>query len=132
MRCGLIVHAYGQKGLFAEAIADIEAHHPPPGTDPPWYWSELAYIYGRSGQTALVQQALDRLLAVNRHQEVDAAAIAIAYVGMDNKDQALAWLEKAYAQHSNALTELKVDARYDPLHGEPRFQDLLRRVGLDQ
>jgi TolB-like protein/DNA-binding winged helix-turn-helix (wHTH) protein/Tfp pilus assembly protein PilF len=131
-RSGIIVHAYGQKGLFAEAIADIEAHHPPPGTDQPWYWSELAYIYGRSGQTALAQQALASLLAGNRRQELDAVTIAIAYVWMENKDQALTWLEKAYSQHSNSLVELKVDPRYDPLRTDPRFQDLLRRVGLDQ
>ena len=41
-------------------------------------------------------------------------------------------LEKAYTQHSNGLTGLKVDPIYDPLRGDPRFQNLLRRVGLAQ
>ena len=53
-----------------------------------------------------------------------------SYIGMDNKDQALIWLERAYAQHSNSVTTLKVDPVYDPLRSDPRFQDLLRRVGL--
>lgn len=51
---------------------------------------------------------------------------------MGEKDQAFAWLEKAYSQHSNALTKLKVEPAYDPLRGDPRFQDLLRRVRLAQ
>jgi len=43
--------------------------------------------------------------------------------------QAIAWLERAYAAHSNGLTALKVDPTYDPLRGDPEFQNLLR-VGL--
>jgi hypothetical protein len=51
---------------------------------------------------------------------------------MGNNDQAIASLEKAFAQHSNGLTGLKVDPVYDPLRDDPRFQNLLRRVGLIQ
>lgn len=129
-RSGLIVHAYDEKGLFAEALADIEARRPPSGMSSPWYWSELAYAYGRSGQQAQARRALDKLLELNRRQEVGAEAIIWAYIGVGDNEQALAWLEKAYAQRSPALTYLKVDPRYDPLRGDPRFQDLLSRVGL--
>jgi hypothetical protein len=58
--------------------------------------------------------------------------LAVAYARLGDKDQALAWLEKAYAQHSNGLTSLKVDPTYDLVRGDPRFKDLLRRVGLEQ
>ena len=63
---------------------------------------------------------------------VDPNAIAQAFAGMGDKDRALAWLEKAYAQRSNGLTSLKVNPAYDPLRGDPRFRDLLRRVGLEE
>jgi hypothetical protein len=50
---------------------------------------------------------------------------------MGDKDQALAWLEKAYARRSNGLTSLKVNPAYDLLRGDQRFENLLRRVGLE-
>jgi hypothetical protein len=49
---------------------------------------------------------------------------------MNNKDEAFAWLQRAYSERSNALTTLKVDPIYDPLRSDPRFQVLMRRVGL--
>jgi hypothetical protein len=66
-----------------------------------------------------------------RHQ-IDPAAFVVAYAGMADKDQTFAWLEKAYSLHSNVLTTLKVDPMYDELRSDPRFQSLLRRVGLAQ
>ena len=56
----------------------------------------------------------------------------LAHIGMDNKDQAFAWMNKAYAQHSTALATLKVDPIFDPLRGDPRFHEFERRVGLAQ
>ena len=50
--------------------------------------------------------------------------------GIGDKEQALAWLERAYDQHSNILTTLKVDPAFDSLRSEPRFQEVLRRVHL--
>jgi hypothetical protein len=54
----------------------------------------------------------------------------MAYVAMDEKDKALALLDQSYQNHSISLTTLKVEPAFDPLRGDPRFQDLLRRVGL--
>jgi hypothetical protein len=62
---------------------------------------------------------------------VDPIAVALAFAGMGDKDQSLAWLEKAYARRSNGLTSLKVDPAFDLLRGDQRFEDLLRRVGLE-
>jgi len=55
-----------------------------------------------------------------------------ANLAAGNKDQAFVWLEKAYSQHSNILMTLRVDPMYDDLRSDPRFQSLLRRVGLGQ
>jgi tetratricopeptide (TPR) repeat protein len=126
-RAKLISLAYVQKGKFAEAIAD--AQKPYSGLTP-WKWSTLAYIQGRAGHTLEAEHALRKLLDLNRRQPMDPMVIAFAYVGMGNNEQAIEWLEKAFAQHSNGLTELKVDPAYDPLRSDPRFQNLLHQVGL--
>ncbi len=130
-RTGLIRSAYEQKGLFINALEEIEKWRHAYG-DQPWTWSELAYVYGRSGQQAQAERALQKLLQWDQRQPVDPAAIVWAYVGTGNKDQAFAYLEQAYAQHSSTLTTLKVEPGFDPLRSDPRYQDLLRRVGLVQ
>jgi hypothetical protein len=61
---------------------------------------------------------------------VDAGLSVWAYLGAGGNDEVFAWLEKGYAQHSNTLIALKANPLYDRLRGDPRFQDLLRRVGL--
>jgi TolB-like protein/DNA-binding winged helix-turn-helix (wHTH) protein/Tfp pilus assembly protein PilF len=126
---GLIVRAYEEKGMFADALAELEKSRPLYNS---WACSELADIYGRTGQPAQAALALARMEQLNRGQQVDPVVFVEPYIGMDKKDEAFLWLNKAYAQHSNSLTALKVDPLYDPLRSDPRFQDLLRRVGLSQ
>ena len=53
-------------------------------------------------------------------------------MGLGDNEQAFAWLERAYREQSAVLQLLKVDPFFDPLGAEPRFEDLVRRVGLDQ
>jgi hypothetical protein len=65
-----------------------------------------------------------------KEQQIDPGPLVIAYVGMNDKDHAFQWLEKAYSQHSNLLVTLKVDPLYDPLRSDERFQKLLQRTGL--
>ncbi len=116
--------------MFADALADIEKWRRI--DDVPSTWAIEAYVYGRSGQQVKARRALERWQQLNRRRQMDPAAIALAYVGMGNKDEAFAWLQRAYSERSNALTALNVDPIYDPLRSDPRFQDLLRRVGLAQ
>jgi TolB-like protein/DNA-binding winged helix-turn-helix (wHTH) protein/Tfp pilus assembly protein PilF len=126
-RSALISAAYVQKGMFAEAQTIVEKKF---AAGSSWQLASLAYIYGRTGKRAPAERELRKLLDMN--PPVDPIVIVPAYIGMGNNDQALAWLEKAYAAHSNGLTALKVDPVYDPLRSEPRFQSILRGVGLAQ
>jgi hypothetical protein len=89
-------------------------------------------VYGRAGQQAQAQDALRRLEELYRHQHVDPIVMVQAHIGMGKIDEAFAWLEKAYSEHSTVITYLKVDPLFDPLRGDRRFQDLLHRVGLDK
>lgn len=125
----MVIVAYVQKGLYADALAHIERWQRI--DDSPWSWSMLAYVYGRSGRRLQAQAALARLQQWNRRKHISAASISPAYVGMGNKEQAFAWLNQAIAEHSVDLS-LNVNPLYDPLRGDPRFRELMQRVGLAQ
>ncbi len=120
---------YVETGQFAQALADIEKCKPLFGMSR--YWSAMAYTLGRAGRTAEARHAIQELLKLSAHQTVDPAGIAWAYAGMKDKDHTLLWLNKAYEQRSNAMTSLKVEPGFDFLRSDPRFQDLIHRVGLD-
>jgi TolB-like protein/DNA-binding winged helix-turn-helix (wHTH) protein/lipoprotein NlpI len=128
-RAHMLVWAYSQKGLFADALADAEAwgRH---NNSSSWSWSMIAYVSGRSGDHARAKLAMQQLEQLKQHGTLDSVSLAVAYIGMGNNDLALAWLEKAYSEHSGSLTALKVDPIYDPLRSDPRFQALVRRIGL--
>jgi hypothetical protein len=55
---------------------------------------------------------------------------AVIYAALGDKDKAIEWLEKAYAEREYYLTYAKVDPAFDPVRSDPRFQDLLRRMNL--
>jgi TolB-like protein/Flp pilus assembly protein TadD len=79
--------------------------------------------------------ALGLLAELKRRKQagfVPAAAFVNAYLGLGENEEAYAWLEQAYKEQSNILQWLKVHPYFDPLRDDPRFKDLLRRVGLDQ
>jgi TolB-like protein/DNA-binding winged helix-turn-helix (wHTH) protein/Tfp pilus assembly protein PilF len=120
---------YIEDGQFAQALADIEKCKPLFGMNR--YWSEMAFMLGRSGRTAEARHAIEELLELSRRQPVDPSGIAWAWAGVYDKDHTLLWLNKAYDQRSNAMTVLKVEPGYDFLRSDPRFQDLIHRVGLD-
>jgi TolB-like protein/DNA-binding winged helix-turn-helix (wHTH) protein/Flp pilus assembly protein TadD len=117
-----------QKGSFAEALDQIQTWKSI--DDGIWYYSASAEVYGLMGQRDKARQARTQLLQVYRRRPVIPITIFWTYVGTGDKDQAFAWLERAYVQHSSGITTLKVDPAFDPLRDDPRFQALLLRVGL--
>jgi TolB-like protein/DNA-binding winged helix-turn-helix (wHTH) protein/Tfp pilus assembly protein PilF len=130
-RARMVIDAYVEEGRYADALAGLGAWQRAAGAGP-WQSTLLVYVYGRSGQKQKARAELKKLEAENRKQPIDSASMAFANLGVGNKDAALDWLKKAYAQRSNGLTSLKVEPAYDPLRGDPRFQELLQRVGLAQ
>jgi TolB-like protein/DNA-binding winged helix-turn-helix (wHTH) protein/Tfp pilus assembly protein PilF len=128
-RAYMLAYAYVQTGRFAEALALLEQWRRI--NDGPWASAILAYAHGRAGETDEAQRALERLEAFSRTRSSDPSPLVVAHIGMDHLEAAFVLLEDAYRNHSPGLTALKVDPTYDPLRGDPRFQDLLRRVRLE-
>ena len=92
----------------------------------------LIRAYAHAGQR---QDALRLLAELKKRKQagyVPAAAFVNASLGLGDNEQAFAWLERAYQEQSEILTYAKVHPYFDPLRDDPRFVDLVRRVGLDK
>ena len=86
--------------------------------------------YAKAGERAKARTILKRLEASKAY--VSPGVLAALYVALGEHEQAFAALERAYAAHDTQLQFLRVDSNLDPLRDDPRFQDLLRRIGLPQ
>ena len=91
---------------------------------------ELGYAYALSGRRAAAEKTLSILLNQVKHGTARPIRVAQVYIGLGDRDQALAWLQKAVDQHEIAFGP-KTDAMFDPLRDDPRFTALLRRMNLN-
>ena len=90
----------------------------------------LAYSYGKAGRTKEALQILDDLTKLAERKYVAPHFFAGIHSGLGENDRALEYLEKSYEEHSHWLIYLHIDPSMDDSRNDPRFQDLLRRVGL--
>ncbi len=91
----------------------------------------LIRAYSHAGRRADAERLLKELQKRKTAGYVPAGAFVNAYLGLGENEQAFAWLEQAYQEQSNILQFLKVHPYFDPIRADPRFADLVRRVGLD-
>jgi len=122
--------AYEQKGRLPEAIAEfqraleLEKHNAE-------NWSNLGHAYAVSGKRSEALKIIDQLKETSEQTYVAPYNFAAIYAGLGDKDQAFAWLDRAYADRSGFLAfYFKTDPHMDSLRSDPRFDDLMRRVGL--
>ncbi len=90
----------------------------------------LRNAHEKSGMRGYWQKDLDLLNAQSKQRYVKAYAFALIYTHLGKNDPAFEWLEKTYQERFFGLIFLKVDPAFDTLRSDPRFQDLLRRIGL--
>jgi TolB-like protein/DNA-binding winged helix-turn-helix (wHTH) protein/Tfp pilus assembly protein PilF len=119
-----------EKRLYNEAIAELEKTKP--FKEERVYIRQTAYLYARTGRRAEARAALAKSLQLSNGKQVSSGAVALTYAALGEKNESFQWLEKAYTDRSSFMTSLKYWSVFDPLRGDPRFSDLLRRVGLPQ
>jgi TolB-like protein/DNA-binding winged helix-turn-helix (wHTH) protein/Flp pilus assembly protein TadD len=120
--------SHEQKREFPKAIAELEkAIQLTQGG--PIYRALLANVYAQAGERAKALSLLDALKAVNRQRYVSPLDIAIVYTGLGDRNSAFHWLEKAYQERTMRIQELP-EPIFDSLRSDPRFRDLMRRIGL--
>ena len=96
----------------------------------PMMRAALAHTYRMSGRAKEALQVLDDLTKLAKRRYVASHFLAGIYIGLGENERAIDYLEKSYEEHSHWLIYLHIDPSMDALRSNPRFQDLLRRVGL--
>lgn len=120
-----------QKGELAEGIAQLQNGQALAGGSSPVFVAALGHAYGLAGDRAAALKSLAELTARARKGEyVPAIYFVAVYTGLGDHEQAIHWLEKAYDEKVEYLIFLNVEPMADPLRSDPRFQDLVRRIGL--
>lgn len=121
---------YLRMGAFAEAISEFQsaATLSPSVAD---YQGGLGYAYARAGKRGEARKVLRELKVRSKQSYISWFYIAAIYAGLDEKDQAIACLEKAYEQREQGLAVMKREPMFDSLYSDPRFQGLLHGMGLD-
>lgn len=121
--------AYGQKGNYSLAIPELEkavelSHRTP------LMLSALAHTYARSGNRKAAEALLTELQTKSKIEYVSPYYFAVVYVGLGKNEQAIDWIEKAFADRSNGLVFLRMEPELDPLRSNPRFLDLQQKLGF--
>ncbi|HET8674206.1 MAG TPA: tetratricopeptide repeat protein, partial [Blastocatellia bacterium] len=121
--------SYTQLGMHAEAISELErAREVSLGNTE--VLSFLGFAHAAAGKRDEALKTLLELDEQSKHSYVPPYHFAIVHAGLGQKDQAFEWLERAFEKHAVDLFTLKVEPMFDGLRSDPRFQDLLRRIGL--
>jgi TolB-like protein/DNA-binding winged helix-turn-helix (wHTH) protein/Flp pilus assembly protein TadD len=121
--------AFAQKHMHQEAITEFQKAIGFSGGNKT-FTASLAYAYAVSGRTNDALNILKDLNEPSKNGFSNASEIALVYIGLNNKDQAFASLEKAYKERFNPSIIRR--PYFDPLRADPRFHDLLGRIGLSQ
>ena len=121
-------YCYERKGAYDGAIAEFQRVFDlgakSLGT------AGLGRAYAMAGKRNEAQKKLAELQELSKQRYVPPDLFALIYAALGDKDQAFAWLDKSVADHDLITARLKVDARFDPLRSDPRFAELVKRVGL--
>ena len=117
-----------QKRLFAEAIGELETALK---VEPkPWIKATLGYALASGSRKAEAARILGELQAESAKRYVPPLGLAAIYIGLEKPEPALDWIEKAWQEREGDLVRLKRDPVYDPVRAHPRFQAIVKRLGL--
>ena len=121
--------AYLAEGMNREAVPVLEKYSAlsQGGADS---LALLGYSHARLEERTHALRMLQELTAASKKSFVPAFFFALVYAGLEDKDQAFTWLERAYNERYTRFAYLKLEALWDPLRSDQRFSDLVRRVGI--
>jgi serine/threonine protein kinase/Tfp pilus assembly protein PilF len=122
---------YRERGMYQEAIQAFQkARTFDEGNS--WVTANLAHTYAVSGNRSKAQKVLDELEQVSKGRYVPPDNTALVYLGLGEKNLMFEYLEKAYRDRSVGFIWLRSDPIFDSIRSDPRFIDLLKRIGLEK
>jgi serine/threonine protein kinase/Tfp pilus assembly protein PilF len=127
--------AYARKGMFAQAIAEYEKLSPKEYAASPENQvvaSGLGWVYGMAGKRTEALRILQKFNELSSRSYVDFYQVGAIYAGMGDKDRAFESLEKGHIERSDGMVYIKADPFWDGLRSDPRYADLMSRMGLPQ
>lgn len=119
---------YLEQRRYADAIAEFQ--HNVANDRSAYSLSYLGHAYAMAGRRNEALAVLKELEGKYNKRESLAQYVAAVYAGLGDKDQAFAWLEKGFQDKSGLLNFVVTETTFDPLRSDPRYTDLLRRMGL--
>jgi serine/threonine protein kinase/Tfp pilus assembly protein PilF len=134
IRAGLSC-AYAMKRMYPQAVSEydkIPAHDKAVAPESQFVASFRGWVYAVSGRRTDALKIAQEFRDLSSHSYVDFYLFAGIYAGLDDKDEAFRLLEKGYEQHSVAMPYLGIDVFWNGMRSDPRYADLLRRMGLPQ
>jgi TolB-like protein/DNA-binding winged helix-turn-helix (wHTH) protein/Tfp pilus assembly protein PilF len=120
---------YEQEEKYSEAITELQKAASISPDSPP-VLAALGHAYAAAGRRAEAQQMLVQLKSLSARRYVSPFYLAYSYIGLGDREQAVAWLDRGYDDRSNNMIFLNVVPQFDTLRSEPRFQSLRHRIGL--
>jgi len=124
----VLCQSYDAKGLLPQALAECQKAREL--NDDPYVLAFMSHAYAVSGKRDEAVKALGQMNESAKQRYVPAYGFAVAHAGLGEKDQAFQWLERSLQDHAWDITYLKVDPLMDNLRSDPRFADLVKRIGL--
>ena len=122
----LLSTCYGEKGMWTEALEEVQKAGAPG-------YVVKARMYAATGKREEALKMIGLMEERSKQlQSVSPMAFANVYTALGDKDKAFEWLEKAYAERTPLLRGLQMGRVWDPLRSDPRFKDLLKRMGLPE
>jgi len=123
--------AYLQKSMVPEAISEMQKALRY-SRDNSYCNSLLGYVYGTTGDQDKAQFILNELIEISKERHVSPISFAIIYIGLGESKNAIIWLEKAYENRTSNLIYLNTDPIYDPLRSDPRFVEIVKKMGFEK
>jgi len=121
--------AYAEKQMYNEAVEEFnKVLNLPDGRA--MGLMGLGYAFAVAGRRQEAQKTLNELQELSKQRYVSPGQIGIIYIALGDKDKAFEWLEEANRGYDLNIMRMKVERRFDPIRSDPRFEDLVRRIGL--